>query len=96
MVLFSVAAQRLGPCCVCACGTPAASRSCSASSRRTSRTKKVRSQAIEGTSQRHAAPGAVRRVGPNPILWREISTRAYGRRPLLVKTAYFLVLAFIC
>ena len=44
----------------------------------------------------HAAPGAVRRVGPNPILWREIYTRAYGRRPLLVKTAYFVVLAFIC
>jgi ABC-type transport system involved in multi-copper enzyme maturation permease subunit len=44
----------------------------------------------------HAAPGALRRVGPNPILWREIATRAYGRRPLLVKTAYFLVLAFIC
>jgi ABC-type transport system involved in multi-copper enzyme maturation permease subunit len=44
----------------------------------------------------HAAPGAVRRVGPNPILWRETSTRAYGRRPLLVKTAYFFVLAFIC
>jgi ABC-type Na+ efflux pump permease subunit len=44
----------------------------------------------------HAAPGAVRRVAPNPILWREIYTRAYGRRPLLVKTAYFVVLAFIC
>jgi ABC-type transport system involved in multi-copper enzyme maturation permease subunit len=43
----------------------------------------------------HAAPGAVRRVGPNPILWRETSTRAYGRRPLLVKLAYFVVLAFI-
>jgi ABC-type Na+ efflux pump permease subunit len=44
----------------------------------------------------HAAPGAVRRVGPNPILWREVHTRAYGRRPLLVKTAYFLALALIC
>jgi ABC-type transport system involved in multi-copper enzyme maturation permease subunit len=44
----------------------------------------------------HAAPGALRRVGPNPILWREIYTRAYGRRPLLVKTAYFVVLTFIC
>ncbi|HTU20607.1 MAG TPA: ABC transporter permease subunit [Gemmataceae bacterium] len=44
----------------------------------------------------HAAPGALRRVGPNPILWREIYTRAYGRRPLLVKTAYLVVLAFIC
>ena len=44
----------------------------------------------------HAAPGRVRQVGENPILWREISTRAYGRRPLLVKAAYFLVLASIC
>jgi ABC-type transport system involved in multi-copper enzyme maturation permease subunit len=44
----------------------------------------------------HAAPGPVRRVGPNPILWREIFTRAYGRRPLLVKTAYIVVLTFIC
>jgi ABC-type transport system involved in multi-copper enzyme maturation permease subunit len=44
----------------------------------------------------HAAPGTVRRVGPNPILWREIATRAYGRRPLLVKLAYAVVLFFIC
>ncbi|MHB1423461.1 MAG: ABC transporter permease subunit [Gemmataceae bacterium] len=44
----------------------------------------------------HAAPGLVRRVGPNPILWREIYTRAYGRRPRMVKTAYAVVLAFIC
>jgi ABC-type transport system involved in multi-copper enzyme maturation permease subunit len=44
----------------------------------------------------HAAPGAVRKVWANPILWREIATRAYGRRPLMVKIAYFLVLALIC
>src|SRR5205814_6820312 len=37
-----------------------------------------------------------REVAENPILWREIFTRAYGRRPLLVKAAYFIVLAFIC
>jgi ABC-type transport system involved in multi-copper enzyme maturation permease subunit len=43
----------------------------------------------------HAAPGKARQVGANPILWREIYTRAYGRRPLLVKSAYFIVLAFI-
>jgi ABC-type transport system involved in multi-copper enzyme maturation permease subunit len=43
----------------------------------------------------HAAPGRVRQVGPNPILWREIKTRAYGRRPLLVKVAYFIVLGLI-
>lgn len=44
----------------------------------------------------HAAPGAVRVVGANPILWREVATRAYGRRPLLVKLAYFLVIGLIC
>jgi len=44
----------------------------------------------------HAAPGALRRVWANPILWREMCTRAYGRRPLLVKIAYFVVLALIC
>ena len=44
----------------------------------------------------HAAPGAVRQVWANPILWREVRTRAYGRRPLLVKLAYGLVLGLIC
>jgi ABC-type transport system involved in multi-copper enzyme maturation permease subunit len=44
----------------------------------------------------HAAPGPVRQVWANPILWREIATRAYGRRPLLVKAAYFLVLGLVC
>jgi hypothetical protein len=44
----------------------------------------------------HAAPGAARPVWANPILWREIATRAYGRRPLMVKAAYFLVLGLVC
>jgi ABC-type transport system involved in multi-copper enzyme maturation permease subunit len=44
----------------------------------------------------HAAPGPVRRVWANPILWREIGTRAYGHRPLLVKVAYFAVVGLIC
>jgi hypothetical protein len=43
----------------------------------------------------HAAPGGVRRVWPNPILWREIRTRAYGHRPLIVKLAYLLVIGLI-
>jgi ABC-type transport system involved in multi-copper enzyme maturation permease subunit len=43
----------------------------------------------------HAAPGAVRHVWANPILWREIATRAYGRRPLLVKAAYLLVVGLV-
>jgi hypothetical protein len=44
----------------------------------------------------HAAPGQVRHVWANPILWREIATRAYGRRPFLVKLAYFIVLGLVC
>jgi ABC-type transport system involved in multi-copper enzyme maturation permease subunit len=44
----------------------------------------------------HAAPGSVRHVDGNPILWREVFTRAYGRRPALVKLAYGFVLAMIC
>src|SRR5439155_3451722 len=39
---------------------------------------------------------ALRQVWPNPVLWREIRTRAYGRRPLLVKLAYAVVLGLIC
>jgi hypothetical protein len=44
----------------------------------------------------HAAPGEARPVVGNPILWREVATRAYGRRPLLVKLAYLIVLVAIC
>jgi ABC-type transport system involved in multi-copper enzyme maturation permease subunit len=44
----------------------------------------------------HAAPGQAREVWANPILWREIRTRAYGRRPLIVKLAFALVLALVC
>ncbi len=55
-------------------------------------------EAVEDAKARaaaHAAPGKARHIGGNPILWREIFTRAYGRRPLMVKAAYFVVLAFI-
>jgi ABC-type transport system involved in multi-copper enzyme maturation permease subunit len=38
---------------------------------------------------------SVRPVWANPILWREIRTQAYGRRPLLVKAAYLVVIALI-
>jgi ABC-type Na+ efflux pump permease subunit len=43
----------------------------------------------------HAAPGPVREVGPNPILWREVATRGYGRKPLLIKSAFLLVFSLI-
>ena len=43
----------------------------------------------------HAAPGKVRKVWSNPILWREICTRAYGRRPLLLKLMYLVLVILI-
>jgi ABC-type Na+ efflux pump permease subunit len=49
----------------------------------------------ERRARAHAAPGGVRAVWPNPILWREVRTLAYGRRPLLVKFAFGAVLALI-
>ena len=39
------------------------------------------------------APGRYRRPWSNPIIWRELMTRAYGTKPLVIKGAY--VLAFL-
>jgi ABC-type Na+ efflux pump permease subunit len=44
----------------------------------------------------HAAPQPTRPIWANPILWREIRTRAYGRRLFLIKAAYAAVIALIC
>ncbi|MDY3551739.1 ABC transporter permease subunit [Gemmata sp. JC717] len=49
----------------------------------------------EKRARAHAAPGDARQVWANPVLWREIRTLAYGRRPLLVKFAFGIVLALI-
>ncbi|MFO0936239.1 MAG: ABC transporter permease subunit [Gemmataceae bacterium] len=49
----------------------------------------------EFRAKAHAAPGQTRPVWKNPILWREICTRAYGRRPLVVKLAFGLVAGLI-
>jgi ABC-type transport system involved in multi-copper enzyme maturation permease subunit len=35
-----------------------------------------------------------RTIWTNPILWREICTRAYGRRMVLIKLAYYVIAAF--
>jgi ABC-type transport system involved in multi-copper enzyme maturation permease subunit len=37
-----------------------------------------------------------RSIWDNPILWREIRTRAYGRKPLLIKAAYVVLFVMIC
>lgn len=38
-------------------------------------------------------PGAYRVPWDNPILWRELKTRAYGTKPLIIKGAYVLIFA---
>jgi len=43
----------------------------------------------------HFAPGKVRHVWDNPIIWREICTRAYGRKTLVIRLAY-VALAVCC
>jgi ABC-type Na+ efflux pump permease subunit len=40
-----------------------------------------------------AAPKPYREAWTNPILWRELMTRAYGARPLIVKGCYLLLFA---
>jgi hypothetical protein len=57
--------------------------------------REVAGEAPSDPGRIHAAPGKARPVWANPIMWREIVTRAYGRRPLIVKTAYFVVLGLV-
>lgn len=38
-------------------------------------------------------PGRIRHVWNNPIIWREVRTWAYGRKLLLVRAAYLLLVA---
>jgi ABC-type transport system involved in multi-copper enzyme maturation permease subunit len=49
--------------------------------------------AADKASDIHRAPGRVRRVWDNPVLWREIRTKAYGKRVLIVRLAYWIVVA---
>jgi len=46
------------------------------------------------SSPPRAAPARTREVWDNPILWREMCTRAYGRRMLIIKLAYVLFFGF--
>jgi len=41
----------------------------------------------------HAAPGKTRNVWNNPVLWREIRTWAYGRRILVIRLGFLLLVA---
>jgi ABC-type Na+ efflux pump permease subunit len=53
----------------------------------------------EAEEQARSQPVAVRKVRDvwtNPVLWREIRTRAYGRRPAAIKAAYAVFVALLC
>ncbi len=41
----------------------------------------------------HAAPGKVRKVWDQPIIWREIRTWAYGRKVMAIRLAYVVMIA---
>jgi ABC-type transport system involved in multi-copper enzyme maturation permease subunit len=40
-------------------------------------------------------PQKYREVTGNPVLWREVRTRAYGHRPILVKVGYLLICSIV-
>lgn len=42
-------------------------------------------------AEAHRAPGKLREVWDNPILWREVCTGAYGKKILLIRLAYVVV-----
>jgi ABC-type transport system involved in multi-copper enzyme maturation permease subunit len=42
-----------------------------------------------------AKSGNTRRIWSNPVVWREICTKAYGRKILVIKAAYVVVAALI-
>lgn len=44
-------------------------------------------------AEAHRAPGRVREVWDNPILWREIRTGAYGKKILIIRLGYLVVVA---
>ncbi|RPI89664.1 MAG: ABC transporter permease [Planctomycetaceae bacterium] len=48
----------------------------------------------ETTAQAVAAPAPSRAIWSNPVIWREICTRAYGRKMVLVKLAYVALFVF--
>ena len=53
----------------------------------------ARTEQADSPRSVHAAPGAPRTVWTKPIIWREIRTRAYGRKVLMIRLAYLLLFA---
>jgi ABC-type transport system involved in multi-copper enzyme maturation permease subunit len=51
---------------------------------------------VREAAQREAATHSRQRaIWHNPVLWREICTRAYGRRVIVIKLVYFVIAGFL-
>jgi ABC-type transport system involved in multi-copper enzyme maturation permease subunit len=60
---------------------------------RTEEVDEFRRTAAETPRSIHAAPGKMRRVWDNPVLWREVCTWAYGRKVLAIRLVYLVLFA---
>ena len=49
----------------------------------------------EEESEAGIRKAAARNVWANPVIWREIRTRAYGRKVIFIKLAYFVLAGFV-
>ena len=56
----------------------------------TERTTEQIEEQIEERLIAHAAPGKIRHVWDNPVVWREICTKAYGKKMWIIRAAYLL------
>ena len=59
----------------------------------------IQQRELDESPDGQAAPARrqerTRNVWVNPVLWREMMTRAYGTRPVLIKLGYFLVFGIL-
>jgi ABC-type Na+ efflux pump permease subunit len=56
---------------------------------------------VQGSDEDEATAGTrrerrIRRVKGNPVYWREVATRAYGRKTFVIKLAYLALAAAVC
>lgn len=59
-----------------------------------SRTMSEQVKPAEPGSDKVTAPARSRVIWSNPVVWREICTRAYGRKMVLIKLAYVILFVF--
>ncbi|MCA9110325.1 MAG: ABC transporter permease [Planctomycetaceae bacterium] len=63
--------------------------------RRWNPSKSVYLAAKEDADQKETVTGRKREIWNSPLIWREIRTRAYGRKVFIIKLAYMLLAAFV-